>query len=161
MVSGSGTLDLTAWSFVIGAQTSGRLVPNAFFVVGPAVSTLADLYNLPVSFSGPSSFGSSNSLFLASSGSGDVFGLDIVRAVGALFVPSGYTSGNPLSGSSTYSGVTFASLGVTPGTFVWSWGSGGSADSITLNIIPEPSTALLFATAAGFLSLALRRHRTA
>ena len=53
-----------------------------------------------------------------------------------LFVPSGYLSGNPLSGTSTYNNATFASLGVTPGTYVWTWGAGGANQNFTLIIGP-------------------------
>jgi hypothetical protein len=51
-----------------------------------------------------------------------------------LFVPRGYVSGNPLSDSATYSGQTFATLGVTPGTYVWTWGSGAN-QNFTLKIL--------------------------
>ena len=89
---------------------------------------------MPANFSGPSSFGPGTSEVDATSGSGDILGLTPVGE--GLVVPDGYTSGSPLSSSSTYSGETFASIGMTPGTYVWTWGSGGSADSMTLNIIP-------------------------
>ena len=52
-------------------------------------------------------------------------------------------SGDPLSGSATYSGQSFASLGMDMGSYMWSWGSNGTADSLTLNVVPEPSTVLL------------------
>jgi VPDSG-CTERM motif len=34
--------------------------------------------------------------------------------------------GSALSDSATYDSATFASLGVTPGTYVWSWGTGAN-----------------------------------
>jgi protein with PEP-CTERM/exosortase system signal len=49
-------------------------------------------------------------------------------------VPSGYISGTALSDSSTYDNATFASLGVTPGTYVWSWGTGLPNQNFTLII---------------------------
>jgi hypothetical protein len=53
---------------------------------------------------------------------------------GQLIVPFDYVSGDPLSASSTYVGATIASLGMTPGEYVWTWGSGDTADSFTLNV---------------------------
>ena len=51
----------------------------------------------------------------------------------AVTVPIGYTSGF-LSGTSTYVGKTFATLGITPGTYTYTWGSGPNASSIILQI---------------------------
>ena len=52
-----------------------------------------------------------------------------------LIVPRGYVSGTFLSDSATYSGKTFATLGVTPGTYVWTWGTGAN-QNFTLKILP-------------------------
>ena len=41
-------------------------------------------------------------------------------------MPTGYVSGTALSDSMTFNNATFASLGVTPGTYVWSWGAGAN-----------------------------------
>jgi len=64
-----------------------------------------------------------------------------VRYAGYLYrfltVPAGYVSGTALSGSATYSGETLASLGVTPGTYVWMWGTGAN-QNFTLQIPPFP-----------------------
>jgi hypothetical protein len=43
-------------------------------------------------------------------------------------VPAGYTSGSALSETDTYAGKTFASMGLTPGTYVWKWGAFANAD---------------------------------
>jgi len=57
--------------------------------------------------------------------SGDTVG--IAGSLGQqLFVPVGYVSGNPLTDSMIFNNATFASLGVTPGTYVWSWGDGAN-----------------------------------
>ena len=52
-----------------------------------------------------------------------------------LIVPRGYVSGTFLSNSATYSGKTLATLGVTPGTYVWTWGTGAN-QNFTLKILP-------------------------
>ena len=78
-----------------------------------------------------------------------------------LYVPEGYVSGNPLSDTSTYDNQTFASLGVTPGKYEWTWGT-GSNQNFTLDIealgagVPEPSSVVLFALGLVML-LAARR----
>jgi hypothetical protein len=75
-----------------------------------------------------------------------------------LHVPSGYTSGGSLSGSVTFLGEDISSVGLTPGSsYVWSWGSGSSADSFTLSIVPEPTTLLLLATGVAALAWRVRR----
>jgi FG-GAP-like repeat len=51
----------------------------------------------------------------------------------------GYVSGTALSGSLTYGGASLATLGVTPGTYVWTWGTGAN-QNFTLQIktpLPE------------------------
>ena len=59
----------------------------------------------------------------------------IYKVVEALAVPTGYVSGNALSDRATYSGKTFATLGVRPGTYVWRWGTGAN-QNFTLQIGP-------------------------
>jgi hypothetical protein len=59
---------------------------------------------------------------------------------GSIYVPRNYVSGRPLMSTLTWDNATFASLGVTPGTYVWKWGSGANAGSFTLRAaVPEPA----------------------
>jgi hypothetical protein len=71
-------------------------------------------------------------------------------------------SGASLSETSTYDDATFASLGITPGTYVYSWGSGANADMLTIIIggsVAEPSTwAMMLMGFAGLGYAAFRRH---
>ena len=84
----------------------------------------------------------------------------------ALLVSPGYVSGTPLIEGSSYIDSTFASLGMTPGTYVWSWGSGDHADTFTIKIgsvsesVPEPSTwAMMLIGLAGLAYAAARNKR--
>ena len=49
-------------------------------------------------------------------------------------MPQGYVSGAALSDSMTFNNATFASLGVIPGTYVWTWGTGLPNQNFTLVI---------------------------
>jgi hypothetical protein len=101
-------------------------------------------------FAGPTSFGS-GSYTPATSASGD-----LIEFLGAyvsgfggpnIWLPSGYVSGSELSSSATWDNATFASLGVTPGSFVWTWGNGAD-QRFTLDIVnatvPEPAALGVF-----------------
>jgi PEP-CTERM motif len=83
-----------------------------------------------------------------------------------LVVPVGY-SGAALSDTATYDSQTFSSLGATPGTYKWTWGTGPN-QSFTLvigTVVPEPSTwAMMLLGFAGLGFMGLRsagRRRTA
>ena len=53
-------------------------------------------------------------------------------------MPPGYLSGAALSDSMTFNNATFASLGVIPGTYVWTWGTGLPNQNFTLHIGSVP-----------------------
>lgn len=120
-------------------------------------------YLLPALFEGPSSFGTSNTILSSSSAVGGGYSFNVSLATlpisPILILPTDYVSGSMLpAGSAIYPGHTIASLGLTPGTYTWTWSIGtASIDSITLNIIPEPSPSLLFLLVLG--GGVVRRHR--
>ena len=153
VVTGSGTIDLTGLSFFAnGTAPAAMIIPIQRELVlnyGPI-----QLYG---NISGPFSFGSGGTT-LASSSSGDAVGLDVFYG-NLLFVPSGYVSGSPLSDTSTYNNATLASLGVTPGTYIWTWGTGIHADSFTLQIVPEPSASALLGSAGIGAGVMVYRRR--
>jgi hypothetical protein len=80
---------------------------------------------------------------------------------GFLGVPLAYVSDSALSSRMEFADQTFASIGLTPGTYTWTWGSGSNADSLTVQIgpaaVPEPASVLM--VGVGLLSLAALRHR--
>jgi hypothetical protein len=144
-VIGSGTLNLTALSFISTASANiGINGSIAVLRVGPG-GGLTDRYS---GFTGPTSFGTLGGFTTATSGTGDRFGVVGSLALIRIEVPVGYASGGALSGSLLFTGQTFASLGLTPGTYTWNWGSGGTADSLTVQVgaaAPEPGTLALLA----------------
>jgi len=137
VATGSGAINLTGLTFDTSAFVNSEMRPSpATILTGPTTSSSVDLYTEP---GGPTSFGSSGFFTLASSGSGDMVGIATGEELHPVFliVPTGYVSGTFLSDSATYSGKTFATLGVTPGTYVWTWGTGAN-QNFTLEIPPTP-----------------------
>ena len=161
---GSGTANLAGLIFNNQNQIFSTVVPNASaFATGPAGPVgPVDEYR---TVTGPTSFGPGG-FTAATSGTGDRFGIDrlLVNQVSTLvlIVPHNYVSGTTLNGSGTYVGSTLASLGATPGTYLYTWGTGANADSLTLQIgtaaVPEPSS-LALCGIAGTLALGYSRVR--
>jgi hypothetical protein len=134
--SGSGSFNLTDLTLNenIPSVSAGFNQNLAQFIVGSASS--ATTYSGSSFITFPTNFGSGSGL-PPSSSSGSIFG--IVQTGGPsgpreVLVPQGYVSGTVISGSTTYNGQTIAGIGFTSGTYVYSWGSGGNASSITLII---------------------------
>ena len=154
VASGGGTIDLT--DLVAGASgaTSANMSPLfGNILTGLVTLAVIDLYS---GITGPTSFGSGGATAEnADSGSGDMVG--IWGSAQNLLVPDGYVSGNELSSTATWTNQTFSGLGVTPGPYVWMWGSGAHADFFQLGIIegaaavPEPSSVLLLALSFGLV----------
>jgi hypothetical protein len=93
---------------------------------------------------------------------GDLFGIVADNGLGQslLVLPSNYTSGDSLNGTSRFSGFTLANLGLNPGVFSWTWGTSPNADSLELRIEPVPAPAPLpLAGGAMAWSLAKRMRR--
>jgi len=90
---------------------------------------------------------------------GDVIGL-LTTIQDIIFLPIGYTSGNNITGTITFTNNTFAAMGVTENnTVTYSWGSGGNADSITFSTVPEPSSSALWLGLITVVVSATRRRR--
>jgi hypothetical protein len=137
---GSGSIDLTGLTGIGPYVWFDALSPSEGWVLtgttGPLVTV--DGY---VGFTGLPSFGSGGEA-RTTVGGGDAVG--VIVALDRLFVPSGYVNDKALSSSASWDPATFTTLGVTPGKYVWTWGS--LADqSFTLLIgnvasVPEPGS---------------------
>ena len=162
--NGSGTLNVAGMGiFIESVNSTGLVDPDTFVTVGPSAAVPATYYS-PFNFSGPSTIGPGESLFIPGSGSGDISGVGFTPPERPLiFVPVGYISGATLSGTMTFADQTFSSMGLTPGTSVWAWESPGqAADSFTLNVgaVPVPAAVWLFGSGLlGLIGVARRKAR--
>jgi hypothetical protein len=120
VATGSGAIDLAGLTLAFSDGTNkAKLTPSeASITTGPAADTPTDGYD---GFSGPMNFGGGGITIDADTGSGNL--VTIVGGGNLLGVPHDYVSGSALSDTSTYDGATFASLGVTPGRYEWTWGA--------------------------------------
>ena len=129
MANGSGPINLTGLnSDIQGLILDGTIIANIGLIITGPIGAFAHGFS---GITGPTSFGSGGFSF-PNSGSGDIVGIS--GFFGRLVVPQGYVSGNPLTNTMTFSNATFASLGVTPGTYVWTWGTGLRNQNFTLII---------------------------
>ena len=141
VMTASGTLninDLTLISSGTGPFGGGGLgVNSATFVLGSTPSYFDEYSGFTTT---PSNFGTGGGLG-SSSSTGDIMGVIYQGAPPYhLVVPSGYTSGTYITGSQTFNTQTFSSLGLTVGTYTYTWGSGPNADSINVVVGGTGST---------------------
>ena len=127
--NGSGKFNLGALSFLgnpnIGAGYQSNM---AIWAIGPNVTI--DQYQGTITY--PTSFGAGGTPVTTTSGS--TFGILPGGSGRTLYVPTGYTSNTVISGTATYANNTIAGMGLTPGTYTWSWGSGGNASTLVMTI---------------------------
>jgi hypothetical protein len=134
-MSGTGSFNLGDLSLAYTYAGTGAVVYPSIgqLTIGTIGSTI--LQYSGATLTGPNSFGGGGG-GSANSGTGSMFG---VGPVGfgdrTILVPNGYVSGNIITGTATYLNKTLSSLGLTPGTYTWSWGTGSNSGSFVLQII--------------------------
>jgi hypothetical protein len=161
IANGSGTIDLAGLSFNFNEPgVSSQMIPAMPAILIGGGPGSVDIYG---GATGPSNFGSGD-VTPASETSGDLVG----TLVSEIAVPGGYVSGGQLSSESVWEDATAASLGVTPGVYKWTWGSGATADSFTIDAdglalaaapVPEASTWIMMLAGFAGLGLGARRLR--
>jgi hypothetical protein len=104
----------------------------------------------------PSNFGTSTSLLQANTSTASTAMIFRNLSANNIMIDQSYVLGTAVTGTLTWNNKTFSSMGVATGSYVWGW----STDSITLNVVPEPSALSLFAVGLGAV-VAMRRSRKA
>ena len=127
--NGSGSFNLAALTSAGPSNMSGGYSSAAgVWAIGPNASV--DTYSGTIS--NPGAFGTSS--IGVTSNAGSTFGILPGGSGRSLYVPSGYVSNTNISGSSTYTNKTIAEAGLTPGTYTWSWGTGGNTSTLVMTI---------------------------
>jgi len=164
VATGSGTLDMTDLFASFGGFDGFTAVSgqNAYAVLGP-VPPSSDSVTFYTGATGPAHFGSSP-YTVASSGGGDRFGVDVANGTARIWVPVLYKSGSALSSTDTWANTTLLGLGLTPGIYTYSWGSGVDADTLQVRIgatagVPEPSTWAMMLGGFGLIGGVIRARR--
>lgn len=170
VATGSGSINTTALTaFGISATSAVIFDSPSTEITGPITAEAMPYW---VGFTGPTgshAFTTGFGFAVANPGSGAHVGIEMSPVPG--LIPDGivlspnYVSGAPLTSSATWATATFASLGLIPGSYTWSWGSGADADHYTLNIgavpMPEPSSLVLLLGSLLALLLAVGPRRRA
>ena len=160
VASGAGSLDFTSLAFSNFDFSNPYVDASAGAVLlSPTPSVGTDVYLGNIS--GPTTFGGGGHSD-ATSGTGYVNNGSGAGVIGGgtpeILVPEGY-NGEAFTVSATWANTTISGLGLTPGTYVWTWGT-STPDSLTVVIpgtaTPEPSSLLLI---FGGLSLIAARAR--
>jgi len=132
VATGSGSINTSGATFAGNTISPAVIIPNlGMALVGTPPSSIYAITTL-----GPADYGSGAGI-LSSSTTGDAAGITSGAWIG---VPVGYVSGAPLAPSTTtWAGTTMAALGLTPGSYTWTWGAGPTADSFTIVVASTAS----------------------
>ena len=103
----------------------------------------------------PSNFGTSTSLLQANTSTASTTMMFRNLSTNNIMIDQSYVLGTAVTGTLTWNNKTLSSMGVATGSYVWGW----STDSITLNVVPEPSSLSLVALGLGGLIAWNRRRK--
>jgi hypothetical protein len=172
VITGSGTANTNGLTAAGTDNDYTNVLTDALIYAGPNAFTDGPGEAVGVSLwsnisTGPLLFGSVPGVTeLPDSGRGDLFGIvanyfENTSGAQRLVLPLGYSSGTTLNGTSTFTNITLAELGLTPGQIeTWSWGAGGNADSLRLEVDPVPAPLPIAGAAAVFLRIKRLRRRS-
>ena len=148
----TGSINTTGFTQV-SESLSNRIYPGAPYVVlglGASIATTSGgLYVPSTSVTSSSSSWGTNIPTSPTSATGDRFGV-YFGSYSRISIPTGYASGASITSSSTFANKTLVTMGLNPGTHTYEWGSGASADSVTVIVnAPPPPTVTSVSPASG------------
>jgi hypothetical protein len=149
VASTTGTLDQAGLTWHYADHAGGGAQGSGPGYIGTGLESESRVYS---GFTGPSSFGAGSNFVSASFN--DWFGFAVSTGEYGISVFTSHEG--EVFGSSTFLNQTFATLGLTPGTYVFT----SSADHIFVNIgapVPEPATWELMLLGFGLLGYTMRR----
>ena len=154
VATGTGAIDLTGLTPRFTAVLSPLIWPSLPGIITGAPGTGEEWMG---TISGQPNFGSGG-ITSADSGFGQLAGIATSPSLDVIFVPFGYGNDTLLSDSATYNNATFATLGVTPGTYEWTWGTGENQNfTLQIGSVPDVGSTLPLLGFASLGLVALRR----
>jgi hypothetical protein len=141
--TGSGVVDLAGLTF--NSTSTGNFGPFISGALGLIRTGQFGLQSVDqfTGFTGPTSFGNGG-LITANNGSGNLVGIN--GSNGFMSLPQGYVSGAALSDSMIFNNATLANLGLTPGTYEWTWGIGANQNfTVQIGAATVPDSGSTFA----------------
>ena len=160
VATGSGAFNLTGLTFITSVDDNNPGIAAQLGLIDTGPFATSNDVPLPQGFTGPTRFRERGPLLAQHCQrrlcrNFRAFSLQ-------LFVPLNYVSGAALADSMTFNNATFASLGATPGTYVWTWGTGLPNQNFTLIIggagVPDAGSTVSFLGFA-LLGLAVLRRK--
>lgn len=169
VATGAGTIDTTGYMLNGSLSTVGITPSEPEFLVGNAAAgyqTLNTFGSFTAQPFGPGGSSNPTSSIGSAVGFGFYTGFFFTNlSLDFIATPESYVSGTALNNTTTWNNATFASLGLTVGTYTYNYGP--AADQFVIvevgtgTAVPEPASWALVLGGLGYVTLGRRRQQRA